>query len=123
MLYLFPGDPASEQRALVERDSGFRVHRYLSGQVEGDLNPRCELDPHTPMGIVMYRISLRPGERKSLDFKMPIVPIPEFSPESQLIAVAQYDSYYQKTVSQWTKLLAAFVNLIWPALIVSFGPP
>lgn len=105
MIYFFPADPAPMQRALAERDSGFRVHRYLSGQVEGDLAPSVDLDPHTPMGMVMYRISLRPGESQSLDFKMPIVPIPEFSPESHLVEVANYDPYFQKTVAQWTNLV------------------
>lgn len=114
ILYLFPSNPSPYERATTERDSGFRVHRYLSGQVEGELDPELILEPETPMGMVMYRISLQPGQSKSLTFRMPIAPILEFSPESGRLQRSDYDQEFQKTVSFWTHLVGNSSPLRFP---------
>lgn len=114
LLYLFPSGPELVDRSLTQRDSGFRVYRYLSGQVEGELEPELDLKPETPMGLVMYRISLQPGQSESLTFKMPIVPIRESSPESQRLETADYDQYFQKTVAFWTNLVGNSPPLRFP---------
>ncbi len=114
MLYLFPSSPPPDERTMTQRDSGFRVHRYLSGQVEGELNPELSLEPETPMGMVMYRIQLQPGQSESLTFRMPIAPIPEFSPESGRLQRSDYDQEFQKTVSFWTNLVGNSSPLRFP---------
>jgi hypothetical protein len=114
MLYLFPSSPVPYERAMTQRDSGFRLYRYLSGQVEGELDPQLTLEPQTPMGMVMYRIPLQPGQSESLTFKMPIVPIPEFSPESSRLERSDYDQEFQSTVSFWTKLVGNSSPLRFP---------
>jgi len=105
LLYLFPSSPAPYERTITQRDSGYRLYRYLSGQVEGELDPKLSLGPDTPMGMVMYRIPLQPGQSETLTFKIPIVPIPESSPDSQRVQAADYDQFFRKEVTLWTHLV------------------
>lgn len=114
ILYLFPSSPAPHERSMTERDSGFRVYRYLSGQVEGELDPQLRLEPETPVGMVMFRILLKPGQSESLTFKMPIVPMPQSSPDSQRVRAADYNQYFQKTVTLWTNLVGNLPPLRFP---------
>ncbi|NQT17277.1 MAG: hypothetical protein HQ582_31270, partial [Planctomycetes bacterium] len=68
VLYLFPTDPQPHLAALSQSDYGLRTLRYLSGEVQE--RPILQYDtPQTPMGLVMYRVSLQPGETQTLTFK------------------------------------------------------
>jgi hypothetical protein len=106
ILYLYATTPEPEQRTLSLKDNGFRLYRYFTGEVEGKSHPRYQLDPHTPMGVVTYRIVLQPGEQRNLVFKMPIVPIPGNSAEARLVRSANYTKQFDSTVSGWQSLVA-----------------
>jgi hypothetical protein len=104
ILYSFPQDPSLLQTAMAERDSGIRVQRFLSGQVE-QVRRKMTLTPDTPMGFVQYRFALKPGEEKQLLFKLPLAPLPQSSPESEILDAASYDREHQKQTAVWTDMV------------------
>ena len=114
MLYLFPTSPRYDDVSLSLGDRGFEVWRFLSGEIDGDPNPKYTLDPHTPMGVITYRLPLKPNQSQSLIFKMPIVPLPEGSPEVEQVRAADYAKTLQQTVSFWEGLVAKSPPLRFP---------
>ena len=114
LIYLFPSDPQPYAKSLTERDSGFRQHRYLSGEVDGNPFPDFELDPHTPMGMVMYRCTLGPGQSRQLVFKMPLAPVPELSTQSQLVQSVDFDRSFEQTVDLWNRLVVQRAPFSFP---------
>ena len=104
ILYSFPPDPSLLQTSMSERDSGIRVQRFLSGQIEQQRG-KVLLTPDTPMGFVQYRFTLKPGEATELVFKLPLAPLPESSPESQLLDAAHYDHEHRQQAELWTDMV------------------
>ena len=105
VIYTFPTDPPPYQKSITENDSGFRQHIYLSGEVEGNPFPDFDGDPQTPMGMVMYRCPLNPGQSQQLIFKIPVVPVHALSPESALVQAADFDQGMRETVDFWIDLV------------------
>jgi hypothetical protein len=104
ILYSFPRDPSLLQTSMSERDSGIRVQRFLSGQIE-QLSKTIVLTPDTPIGFVQYRLTLKPGERKELLFKLPLAPLPQSSAESELLDAASYEREHQVQTAFWTDMV------------------
>ncbi|NQT37402.1 MAG: discoidin domain-containing protein, partial [Planctomycetes bacterium] len=92
LVYCFPAG------AEVEAVSGVPYKKPFMGS-EYDVSPRAET------GIAVYRFSLAPGERKTLDFRMPRVPVALNSRVAEKIKQAGYDDYRAKTVGYWRNLL------------------
>jgi hypothetical protein len=105
ILYCFPRDSSLLQTSMTERDSGLRVQRFLSGQVEQQHWGGVALTPDTPMGLAQYRFSLKPGEVKRLVFKLPLAPLPQSSQEARLLDGLQYDREHQRQVALWSDLV------------------
>jgi hypothetical protein len=114
VLYFFPSDPKPWGVSLALGDNGLRMYRYFSGEIEGESNPKDTLDPQTPMGVVTYRVSLEPGQARSLVFKMPIAPIPENSAEASQARKAEYAEQLKATVSSWQGLVGRSQPLKFP---------
>jgi hypothetical protein len=114
VLYFFPTVPEPYQISLSLGDTGLRMVKYFTAEIEGDPNPKYVLQPGTPMGVVMYRVSLKPGEKQELKFKMPIVPLPERSVEAQQVREADYDRHFERVSSTWTGLVAHALPLRFP---------
>jgi hypothetical protein len=114
VLYFFPVAPKPYQTSLSLGDTGLRMVKYFTGEIEGDPNPKYVLQPGTPMGVVMYRVSLKPGEKQELKFRMPIVPLPEGSVEAQQVRGADYDRQFEQVSSTWTGLVAQAPPLRFP---------
>ena len=114
ILYTFPSQPQSTQVSLSLEDNGLRTYRYFTGEVEGSLNPTYRLSEQTPMGVVSYGIHLKPGETKSLVFKMPIVPLPENTAQARQMEEADYGSALERTESFWQGLVKDSSPLVFP---------
>lgn len=113
ILYSFPQDASLLQTSMTQRDSGIRVQRFLSGQIEKQRG-KDTLTPDTPMGLVQYRFTLKPGGAKELMFKLPLAPLPEYSPESQLLDAARYDREHEKQASFWINMVGKKTPIIIP---------
>lgn len=61
--------------------------------------------PTTPVGIVRYQLSLKPGEEASLDWKMPVIPVSASSLLDDQIRDASFDTYLSRMADFWEKAL------------------
>jgi hypothetical protein len=83
--------------ALMEALPGVLYKKPFNGAEYG-ISPRAEV------GLAKYTISLKPGEEKTLEFKMPRVPTSDKSFNNKIIN-ANLGDYYTKTVNYWLKLI------------------
>lgn len=111
-----PDDPALRPflRSLALNDNGLRMRRYFSGEIEGDPDPALRFDPHSPLGIIMYAVPLAPGESRRLDYKFPVVPLPEGSAEAELLRAVDSVDHEQRTVRFWRESIADRPPLRFP---------
>jgi hypothetical protein len=114
LLYCFPTDPAPAQRTLALFDHGLRLRRYFSGEIEGDVNARQVVDPHTPLGLVTYCLQLEPGAVRTLVFRLPLVPLPDDSTEARQVRQADPDALFRQTAEFWESRVAARAPLHFP---------
>jgi hypothetical protein len=105
LLYQFPTSPKPQLAALALNETGIGAVRFLTGKVREYPSKSQRHSPQQPMGLVMYRLVLQPGERQQLLFKMPIVPLPIDGPEAQLVRQADGHKELEKVVAQWTALV------------------
>lgn len=97
VLYLFPQTPAP---AL-----DLTLAEFYNGRP--DLSARkLIIAPTTPTGVAHYVVPLTPGEEKSLDFFMPLLPFSASSAEFAQLRSADYDSNRHAVVASWNRLLA-----------------
>jgi len=106
VLYQFPTDPQPHLAALALNEYGVRVLRFLSGELLPYGGARQTHNPQLPMGLVMYRVVLAPGQRQQLVFKMPIVPLPQGSEEEAMLQSADCEEQLRKTETTWEGLVA-----------------
>jgi hypothetical protein len=66
------------------------------------------------MGVVTYRVPLKPGESQALVFKIPIAPIPAGTDEAKQVQEAEYSQNLERTVSFWEDLVSKACPLRFP---------
>jgi hypothetical protein len=113
VLYMFPTDPPPHLAALAESDYGLRTLRFLTGDIQ-ERSARQYHTAQTPMGLVMYRVLLQPGETQELIFKMPIAPLVQDSDEVRMVASADYQNHFRETISTWQNLVGRSSTLCFP---------
>ena len=76
---------------------------------------RYKVTSRAEVGLTRYECQLKPGEAKSLVFKMPRVPV-EASDEVLIakIRTADYAAYREKTVEYWTKRVGTACRISLP---------
>ncbi len=114
LVYCYPSDPEPAWTSIALRDNGLRMVRFFSGEVSGNPNPTYHCDPHSPLGIVTYCLQLAPGESRGLTYKVPIVPLPEGSPEARQVREADCDAVFAQTMDFWRELVADRAPLVFP---------
>lgn len=114
LVYTYPAEPRPLCESLAMNDSGLRMQRYFSGEIEGDPDPALDCDPHTPLGIVTYCLQLQPGESRELTYKLPLVPLPDASPEAQQVREADHDEAFAQAMAFWEGLIASHPPLRFP---------
>lgn len=73
-----------------------------------------QLTPTTPVCTVEYTIVLKPGESRSLDLVMPLIPVAGDSPEAHNLQAANFDAAHEGTVAYWTRLLGRGMQIELP---------
>ncbi len=114
VLYWFPTSPQPYRMSLALGDNGLRLVRFFTGEIRGSEEPKHTLNPETPMGVVTYRVQLKPGETQELVFKMPIVPTPKDSALSRAIEAAGGEQQFQATVNFWNEQVVRKMPLCIP---------
>lgn len=70
--------------------------------------------PTTPVGMVMYRLTLKAGESRTLEFKMPYEPIPVDDAILSKLREADFNDYLSKTESFWNRLIDSGIEISVP---------
>lgn len=105
VMYVFPATPAPERMMTLET-----LYNYPQ-----NLTPRRMLVlPTTPVGIVNYMVILKPGEERTLDFKMPYTPIPSGSPLVSELRNASFSDYLERTVNFWQNIFSQGIDISVP---------
>jgi hypothetical protein len=114
IVYLFPASPRPHWKSVALMDSGLRMRRYFSGEVEGNTDPVHGLSPDEPAGIVLHALPLQPGETATLTYKLPMLPVAQDSEAALLLAEADYDGLLQQTVDFWDDFVVRRAPLHFP---------
>jgi hypothetical protein len=73
-----------------------------------------DVQPTTPTMAASYTMVLAPHESRTLDFKMPLIPVKPDSPEFAEVAAAQFDAEHAATVAMWRQTLARGMKIELP---------
>ncbi len=105
VMYVFPENPSPNRMMTLAT-----LYNYAQ-----DLKPRImHVLPTTPVGIVNYMVSLKHGEEKTLDFKMPYTPIPAGSPLVRQLRAARFSDYLNKTIDFWNNIFSRGIDISVP---------
>lgn len=95
-MYLFPRQPAP-RLSLTLRSHYNREHPLVAAKLD--------IEPTTPTSAAAYTVTLASGESRSLDFLMPLVPIPTGTPEFAKLDAARFDDAHREVVTFWHEML------------------
>lgn len=105
VMYIFPSTPSPDRMMTLQT-----LYNYPQ-----NLTPRKMLVlPTTPVGIVNYMVLLKPGQERTLDFKMPYTPILAGSPLVNQLRDAGFDEYLNRTVNFWNDILSQGIGISVP---------
>jgi hypothetical protein len=96
VIYLFPGDPAPHRNLTLE-------DRY--NDVMSIAPQKLTVAETTPTGAVRYSFTLQPGQTRSLDFAVPLLPVAEHDPLVAKIRAAHYETYRAEVEDFWDKIV------------------
>ena len=113
-VYLFPTSPAPHWQSVALMDSGLRMRRYFSGEIEGNADPTHNLSPDEPAGVVLHALHLQPGESGTLTYKLPMLPVAADSEAARLLAEADYEALLAQTESFWHDFVIRKAPLHFP---------
>lgn len=103
MLYSFPSHPAQLSFTLDQRYNE-----------PPETKPgRLKIQSTTPVGIAHYSFLLQPKEERSLDFRMPVVPLAPGA-EADRVKAADFDAYKAKTIAFWEEILSHGMGVTLP---------
>jgi hypothetical protein len=104
-LYLFPEQP-SPRLSMTLRSHYNRVE---------PLTPtKLAIAPVTPTGAAAYTVPLAAGESRTLDFRMPLLPVAAGTPEFTALEAASFDSAHAQVVDFWRRTLARGMQIELP---------
>jgi hypothetical protein len=105
VLYLFPQQP-EPRLSLTLRSHYNRVHPLVA--------TKLDIEPTTPTSAAAYTVTLAPGESRSLDFRMPLVPIQTGTPEFAMLDAARFDDAHRGVVAFWREMLGRGMKIELP---------
>jgi len=103
-VYFFPTDPQPQLTA---------SYRDYYGRTAPIDTPATVL-PTTPMATAEYKLTVPPKGQRSLDFKVPLLPVAPDGSSFKAIADANFDDREQKVISFWTEMLARGMQIETP---------
>jgi len=83
--------------------------------VDGTLKPKLlKVLPTSPVGVVQYKLPLEAGQKVTLDWKLPVVPVADGSPEIPKVRAASFDEYLPRTIDFWESVLKSGTDIEVP---------
>jgi hypothetical protein len=105
IMYLYPKVP-SPRLSLTLRTHYNRIKPVTPTQLR--------VAPETPTDAASYTVELRPGERRNLDFTMPLLPVQQGTPAAEELAGSTFDGTHRAIVWQWHQILDRGMNIEVP---------
>jgi hypothetical protein len=105
VLYLFPTSPAPELGLTLKGEYSKSPNQNLH---------RLDIQTTTPTGVASYTFVVQPGEHKSLDFVMPLLPVDTTSALLPALRIVNYDQYRQQTMQTWQKIVSSGMKISLP---------
>lgn len=107
VMYVFPTSPPPERRLTL---------KTFENNPQNLVTRKLRVWPDTPVGIVLYKLTFKPGDpvEKTLEFKMPVNPLPPDNPVIGQIRSARFTDYYERTVKFWDDILARGIDIRVP---------
>jgi hypothetical protein len=104
VIYYFPSQAHTVRYTLKDNPSA-----------QGTLPPKVlKVLPTSPVGVVQYKLSLRPGQQATLDWKLPVVPVAAGSSEVTKLESATFDEYLPRVVNFWNDILKTGLTIHVP---------
>ena len=107
-IYFFPTTPAPQLTPTL-RDYYNRFYNAAEPPSE-----RMKVLPTTPVATAEYALSIPPHGERTLDFKMPLLPIAAGSPEIAEAEAAGFDERHAAVRSFWNAMLARGMTITTP---------
>jgi hypothetical protein len=105
VLYLFPRSPAPKLSMTL------RSHYNRAQSMDARA---LDVQPTTPTMVAAYTFVLTPHESRTLDFKMPLLPAKQDTPEFAALATASFDEEHAATVTMWQQTLKRGMSIELP---------
>ncbi len=77
----------------------------LYNRIEPLTSSKLQLSPTTPFCSAIYTVALAPGESRSLDIRLPLIPLRRETPEFSQLDAAQFDQAHTQVVEFWHGVL------------------
>jgi len=105
VMYLYPTDPSPTKMMTLK--TGCNEPKEIKAS-------KMRILPTTPVGIVKYKLSLNPGEKQILDFKIPYEPLALLEPNLANLRSAQFDDHLKRTENFWEQIFAQGIDISIP---------
>jgi hypothetical protein len=105
VLYLYPQQPAP--RLSLTFNSNYNRTQSL-------VSSKLDLSPTTPVCAAMYTIPLSPGESRSIDLLMPLLPVQPGSAEFANLKAANFERSHTQVAEFWKAELARGMQIELP---------
>ena len=105
VVYTFPTKPAP-QLALTLRNHYNRIKPVTA--------TKLKVEPTTPTDAANYTLRLKPGEERSLDFKVPLVPVLPDTPAYTELVESSFDAAHRSTLAEWHGILDRGMSIAVP---------
>jgi hypothetical protein len=102
ILYFFPSQPAPTL--------SLTLHTHYN-RVRALTPTSLDIAPTTPANAAAYTVRLGPGDSRTLDFKMPLVPVTPNTPEFFAVDQATFDRAHAEVVAAWKSILAQGMSI------------
>jgi hypothetical protein len=106
VMYLFPSD-TKMKRMFTLKTFSFDNNNSLAER-------HLKVQPATPVGVVQYEITLRNGEERLLDFRMPYEPLPVNDPRAASLRAASFVEFLGRTERFWGDVYANGIDIFVP---------
>jgi hypothetical protein len=105
VLYIFPRLPAPKLSMTL------RSHYNRAPSMDARA---LDVQPTTPTMVAAYTVVLAPHRSRTLDFKMPLLPVKPDTTEFTALESADFDQEHDATVAMWRKTLAQGMSIELP---------
>jgi hypothetical protein len=105
VLYLFPTEPRPYLNLTLENRNSY---------IAPTAPRKLAVGTDTPTGVATYRFLLKPGEARTADFAMPLLPLPESDRLVARIRSGRYETLRSAVVTFWESVLAQGMSIHLP---------